>query len=103
MFCEDWFMPQFEFIARRFSQNVGRIKSVNNDRDRPKVIYSFRDSLSRGATTKMGKNEKTGKSVGSIASKGLQKPSSLTTKEIKTLAASALTQRPDHKKPTGRK
>ncbi|MET4364286.1 hypothetical protein ABIB06_004885 [Bradyrhizobium sp. LB8.2] len=51
----------------------------------------------------MGKNEKTGKGVGSIASKGLQKPGSLTNKEIKTLSASALTQRPDHKKPTGRK
>lgn len=45
----------------------------------------------------MASNEKTGKSVGTIASKGLQKPSSLTNKEIKTLAASALTQRPDHK------
>ena len=47
----------------------------------------------------MPKNEKTGKSVGSIASKRLQKPSSRTNKEIKSLAASALTQRPDHKKP----
>lgn len=45
----------------------------------------------------MPKNEKTGGKVGTIASKGLQKPGSLTNKEIKTLAASALTQRPDHK------
>lgn len=45
----------------------------------------------------MSKNEKTGKSVGSIASKGLQNPGSLSNKEIKTLAGSALTQRPDHK------
>jgi hypothetical protein len=55
----------------------------------------------------MGKNEKTGKSVGSIASKALHNPSSVTNKEIKTIAASALTQRPDHKsapsKPTRRK
>lgn len=43
----------------------------------------------------MAKNEKSGKNPGSIASKGLQKPSSLTNKEIKTLAASVLTQRPD--------
>jgi hypothetical protein len=46
----------------------------------------------------MGKNEKTGGRVGTIASKGMQKPGSLTNKEIKTLAASALTQRPDKKK-----
>lgn len=45
----------------------------------------------------MANNEKTGKSVGSIASKGLKAPSTLSNKEIKTLAASALTQRPDHK------
>jgi hypothetical protein len=47
----------------------------------------------------MTKNEKTGSKVGTIASKGLQKPGSLTNTETKTLAASALTQRPDHKKP----
>ena len=45
----------------------------------------------------MGKNEKTGKSVGSIASKALHNPNSVTNKEIKSLAASALTQRPDHR------
>jgi hypothetical protein len=50
----------------------------------------------------MGKNEKSGKSVGSIASKLLRNPSSATAKQIKTVAASALTQRPDHKKPTKR-
>jgi hypothetical protein len=47
----------------------------------------------------MTKNEKTGSKVGTIASKGMQKPGSLTNTETKTLAASALTQRPDHKKP----
>ena len=41
----------------------------------------------------MGKNEKTGSKVGHIASKVLHNPSSLTNKEIKSLAASALTQR----------
>jgi hypothetical protein len=45
----------------------------------------------------MGKNEKTGKGVGHIASQGLRNPGSLTNKQIKTIAASALTQRPDHK------
>ena len=51
----------------------------------------------------MSKNEKTGKTVGHIASQGLRNPGSLTNKQIKTIAASALTQRPDHKpapKPT---
>jgi hypothetical protein len=47
----------------------------------------------------MGKNERTGTRVGKIASKVLREPASATIKQIKTLAASALTQRPDHKKP----
>ena len=53
----------------------------------------------------MGKNEKTGKDVGSLASKALRDPGSVTKSQIKTIAASALTQRPDHKpsKPTTRK
>lgn len=42
------------------------------------------------------KNEKTSKSVASIAGKLLQDPS--TTKEIKKVAASALTQAPNKKK-----
>lgn len=46
----------------------------------------------------MAKNGKTGKKVGSIAAKGLKSPGSLTKAQIKTLSASALTQRPDHKK-----
>jgi hypothetical protein len=45
----------------------------------------------------MGKNEKTGKTIGHIASKALHNPNSVTNKEIKSLAASALTQRPDHR------
>ena len=45
----------------------------------------------------MGKNEKTSKSVGTIASKLLRNPK--TPKEVKRVAASVLTQRPDkHKK-----
>lgn len=52
----------------------------------------------------MAKNEKTRKGVGSIASKGLRSPGSLTKPEIKKLAGSALTQRPDHgKKAKGKK
>lgn len=46
----------------------------------------------------MGKNEKTSKKVGSIASKGLRKPGKLTKKQIKSVSASALTQRPDKPK-----
>jgi hypothetical protein len=44
-----------------------------------------------------GKNEKTGSRVGHIASQGLKNPGSLTKPQIRTLAASALTQRPDRK------
>jgi hypothetical protein len=47
----------------------------------------------------MGKNEKTGGGVGKIASKGLRAPGSLTNKQVKTIAASALTQRPDKPAP----
>jgi len=43
----------------------------------------------------MARNEKTSKRVASIAARGLKNPSSLTQAEIKTLAASALTQAPD--------
>ena len=45
----------------------------------------------------MAKNEKTGKSVGSLAAQGLRSPGSLTKPEIRKVSASALTQRPDHK------
>lgn len=43
----------------------------------------------------MSKNEKTAETIGSIASRGLRKPESLTHDEIRKLAGSALTQRPD--------
>lgn len=46
----------------------------------------------------MAKQERTSQKVASIASKGLQKPGSLTNKQIKTLAASALTQAPNKSK-----
>jgi hypothetical protein len=45
------------------------------------------------------KNERTSKSVASIASKGLQNPRSLTPGQIKTIAASALTQAPNKAPP----
>ncbi|MEZ2142411.1 antitoxin Xre/MbcA/ParS toxin-binding domain-containing protein [Bradyrhizobium sp. DN5] len=48
----------------------------------------------------MAKNARTGKGVGSTAPHRLRGPGSLTNKRIKAVAASALTQRPDHKKPT---
>lgn len=47
----------------------------------------------------MAKNEKTSPAVARLASRAMQAPSTLTTKQIKTLAASVLTQAPDHKKP----
>jgi hypothetical protein len=43
----------------------------------------------------IGEGETTSRQVASIASKGLAKPASLTTKEIRTICASALTQAPD--------
>ena len=46
----------------------------------------------------MAKNEKTGKQVGKIASKGL-KTGKLTKKETQKVSGSALTQRPDKPKP----
>ena len=49
----------------------------------------------------MAKNEKTGKGIGSLASKAMRTPSKMTNTEIKKLGASALTQRPD--KPKGGK
>ena len=51
----------------------------------------------------MASNEKTGKDIGTIASKAMLKPESLTRDEIRSLGASALTQRPDHKPVTGKK
>lgn len=45
----------------------------------------------------MAANEKSSKSVGKIASQGLKAPSTLSSKQIKTLAGSVLTQRPDRK------
>ena len=44
----------------------------------------------------MGKNEKTSKAVGKIASGLLSNPK--TPDKVKRVAASALSQRPDHKK-----
>lgn len=46
----------------------------------------------------LARNEKSGSKVGSIASKGMKNPGKLTNKEIKSLSASVLTQRPDRKK-----
>jgi hypothetical protein len=46
----------------------------------------------------MHSREKTSSRVASIASRVLQDPKSATVKEVKTLAASALTQAPDRRK-----
>jgi hypothetical protein len=46
----------------------------------------------------MAKNEKTSTRVGALAAKALRRPAQVTLKQIKTLAASVLTQRPDRKK-----
>lgn len=49
----------------------------------------------------MAKNEKTGSKTGSLASQAMRKPGSLTNTQIRSLGATALTQRPD--KPKGGK
>jgi carnitine O-acetyltransferase len=46
----------------------------------------------------MTKSERSGDATGKIASRALRDPGSLTEAEIKTLAASVLTQRPDKPK-----
>lgn len=46
----------------------------------------------------MSKNEKTSKQVATIASQLLKNPGSATAKQIKTVAASVLTQAPNKKK-----
>jgi hypothetical protein len=56
--------------------------------------------IQRKEDREMGKNEKTSKSVGTKASKILSNPKS--TAAQKSVAASALSQRPDHKKKKGR-
>jgi len=48
----------------------------------------------------MASNEKSSGKMGTLASKAMQKPSSLTNAQIKSLGASVLTQRPDHKPPS---
>jgi hypothetical protein len=45
----------------------------------------------------MASNEKSGSKVGHIASQGLKNPGSLSNAQIKSLSASVMTQRPDHK------
>jgi len=45
----------------------------------------------------MAKNEKTSKRIGTIASRAMRDPASLTLDEIRALGASATTQRPDWK------
>ena len=61
---------------------------------------------STDGTHTMASNEKTSAAVAKIASKGLMNPASLTSAEIKKLAASALTQaadKPKKKKEEGEK
>ncbi len=51
----------------------------------------------------MANNEKSSAKMGTVASKAMMKPDSLTNAQIRSLGASVLTQRPDHKpapKPT---
>lgn len=51
----------------------------------------------------MAKSEKTSKQVAKTASKALRNPKSVTPKQIRSIAASALTQAPDKRKPVKRK
>jgi len=47
----------------------------------------------------MAKNEKSSSKMGTLASKAMTKPGSLSNAQVKSLGASVLTQRPDHKSP----
>ncbi len=47
----------------------------------------------------MANNEKSSKRMGTIASKAMRDPGSVSKKEIRSLGASVNTQRPDHKAP----
>lgn len=49
----------------------------------------------------MASNEQTSQSVAEIAGRALRDPASITLGEIQTLAASVLTQAPDHGPPLG--
>lgn len=51
----------------------------------------------------MAKNEKTSTRMGTIASKAMKDPGSLSKTEIRSLGATAMTQRPDHKSGGGKK
>ena len=51
----------------------------------------------------MAKNEKTSMAIGAIASRALKNPEKVTNTEIKKLAGSALTQRPDKKQTSKKK
>ena len=51
----------------------------------------------------MAKNEKTSKDVASLAGKALKNPKDVTQKQVKTLAASVLTQAPDKPKSVDKK
>jgi len=85
------------FFLRFFQVSYRYLQGTHN------VICLRRIMMIRLGVTPMGKNERTGSRVGKIASKLLREPASATVKQIKTIAASALTQRPDYKKPTKRK
>ena len=50
----------------------------------------------------MAKNERSGDAAGKLASQALRDPGSLSEAQIKTLAASVLTQRPDHPTPAAK-
>ena len=55
-----------------------------------------------GGRMGMTNNERSGNTAGKIAAKALREPGSLSEAEIKTLAASVLTQRPDRPKPAAK-
>ncbi len=51
----------------------------------------------------MARNEKSSKELASLASRALRQPNTLNAREIKSLAASVLTQAPDKKGTNGKK
>lgn len=71
---------------------VRRDKKPKDGGNKPSPTYI---SLLANQGKPMAKNEKSSSKLGTLASKALTKPGSLSNAQIKSLGASVLTQRPD--------
>jgi hypothetical protein len=69
---------------------------AQNDDGRLLIGRAHEPGWEPNMVTETKKGEQTSVRIAKIASKGVKNPESLTTEEIRSLAASALTQTPDH-------